>query len=81
MLLGVEVVDETTKELFVCLSINFIPLVCMVSGIISVMFVPPHRHVLQGTDDFTEGVSFPPKTGPLFLETEGGCDGSETLFG
>ncbi len=26
-------------------------------------------------------VSFPPKTGPLFLETEGGCDGSETLFG
>ncbi len=55
MLLGVEVVDETTKELFVCLSINFIPLVCMVSGIISVMFVPPHRHVLQGTDDFTEG--------------------------
>jgi hypothetical protein len=56
MLLGVEVVDETTKELFVCLSINFIPLVCMVSGIISVMFVPPHRHVLQGTDDFTEGL-------------------------
>jgi cytoskeletal protein CcmA (bactofilin family) len=29
----------------------------------------------------TSGVSFPPKTGPLFLETEGGCDGSETLFG
>ena len=27
------------------------------------------------------GMSFPPKTGPLFLETEGGCDGSETLFG
>ena len=26
-------------------------------------------------------LSFPPKTGPLFLETEGGCDGSETLFG
>jgi IS605 OrfB family transposase len=25
-------------------------------------------------------VSFPPKTGPLFLETEGGCDGSETSF-
>ena len=28
-----------------------------------------------------DGMSFPPKTGPLFLETEGGCDGSETLFG
>jgi hypothetical protein len=55
MLLCVEVVDETTKELFVFVSINFIPLVCMVSGIISVMFVPPHRHVLQGNDDFTEG--------------------------
>jgi len=26
-------------------------------------------------------LSFPPKTGPLFLETEGGCDGSETTFG
>ena len=26
-------------------------------------------------------LSFSPKTGPLFLETEGGCDGSETLFG
>ena len=25
-------------------------------------------------------LSFPPKTGPLFLETEGGCDGSETSF-
>ena len=25
-------------------------------------------------------MSFPPKTGPLFLETEGGCDGSETSF-
>jgi hypothetical protein len=28
-----------------------------------------------------KGMSFPPKTGPLFLETEGGCDGSETTFG
>ena len=26
-------------------------------------------------------LSFPPKTGPLFLDTEGGCDGSETTFG
>ena len=25
-------------------------------------------------------LSFPPKTGPLFLETEGGCDGSEASF-
>jgi len=25
-------------------------------------------------------VSFPPKTGPLFLETEGGRDGSKTTF-
>ena len=25
-------------------------------------------------------LSFPPKTGPLFLETEGGRDGSKTTF-
>ena len=36
----------------------------------------------QFGDLFLDGilVSFPPKTGPLFLETEGGCDGSETSF-
>ena len=33
-----------------------------------------------GNGDRSENVSFPPKTGPLFLETEGGCDGSETSF-
>jgi len=33
------------------------------------------------TDYHDDPLSFPPKTGPLFLETEGGCDGSETLFG
>ena len=35
------------------------------------------RHVLQA---LVVTLSFPPKTGPLFLETEGGCDGSETSF-
>ena len=36
----------------------------------------PGRFVPAGVS-----LSFPPKTGPLFLETEGGCDGSETTFG
>jgi hypothetical protein len=30
--------------------------------------------------EWTPLVSFPPKTGPLFLETEEGCYGSETSF-
>ena len=39
-----------------------------------------HAYVACGGNG-RAAVSFPPKTGPLFLETEGGCDGSETLFG
>jgi len=35
---------------------------------------------LTPTDQIKPRLSFPPKTGPLFLETEGGCDGSETSF-
>ena len=40
-----------------------------------------NRIMDQLDHDRFEPLSFPPKTGPLFLETEGGCDGSETLFG
>ncbi len=37
--------------------------------------------LLISSPALADSLSFPPKTGPLFLETEGGCDGSETLFG
>ena len=33
------------------------------------------------TDLQQKGVSFPPKTGPLFIETEGGWDGSVSTVG
>ena len=46
--------------------------------------VTEDRVVKAGERGFLAAVltrlSFPPKTGPLFLETEGGCDGSETSF-
>jgi len=42
-----------------------------------------HQYVQQSRQHALTSLplSFPPKTGPLFLETEGGCDGSETTFG
>ncbi len=44
-------------------------------------FIPPFMSRVYRLKFLLHGVSFPPKTGPLFWHGKGICDGSETTFG